>query len=85
MEELSKQTCACCFAKYGVRSTKLKDISSSIADKIRMFIWPSFDIEICNQPKRICKNCERNLYKLAAGQEAELSQWMDNISKVNGN
>ena len=82
MADEHKLNCACCFESFGIRSTKLIPINSTISNLIQNYVWDTYDLEKEVCPKKICTTCKLNLYSLKRGDTAKLSAWMDSISKV---
>ena len=82
MADEHKLNCACCFESFGIRSTKLIPINSTISNLIQNYVWDTYDLEKEVCPKKICTTCKLHLYSLKRGDTAKLSAWMDSISKV---
>ncbi|XP_065666477.1 uncharacterized protein LOC136087513 [Hydra vulgaris] len=75
--------CAVCFKIFGKKSAKLHKISKAIEEKIKTFIWDSYDQNLANHPKVICSNCYKNLYCLEKNDTKYLDKWLKQISQIN--
>jgi len=74
--------CAVCFKIFGKKSAKLHKISKAIEEKIKTFIWDSYDQNLVNHSKVICSNCYKNLYCLEKNDTKYLDKWLKQISQV---